>query len=172
LRGRIGVELRQSYVRLGKLALIKYHRYAHSHQLTNKAVECIGKDKAHRRHEFGMKVSIATPLTRAPGGQFVAHVATLLATLMTGIRWPRSLRLWRHDAGFGGHTAPADYSFRMPPSQRRAPLRPEHLAHASDDAINPILAAGYNFSLLLTWLRLLLLRLLTAFGEPAHRRPA
>ena len=44
-----------------------------------------------------------------------------------------------------------------------------HLAHASGDAINAILAAaGYNFSLLLTWLRHLLLRLLTALASPDH----
>ena len=44
-----------------------------------------------------------------------------------------------------------------------------HLAHASCDAINAILAAaGYNFSLLLTWLRLLCLRLLSALADPDH----
>jgi transposase, IS5 family len=44
-----------------------------------------------------------------------------------------------------------------------------HLAHASGDAIDAILAsAGYNFSLLITWLRLLLLRLLTALAGPDH----
>jgi transposase, IS5 family len=40
-----------------------------------------------------------------------------------------------------------------------------YLAHASGDAINAVLAAvGYNFRRLLTWLRLLLLRILIAFG--------
>jgi IS5 family transposase len=44
-----------------------------------------------------------------------------------------------------------------------------HLAHASGDAINAILAAaGYNFRLLLTWLRLLWLRLLIALAVPDH----
>jgi hypothetical protein len=38
-----------------------------------------------------------------------------------------------------------------------------YLAHRSDDAINAVLAAvGYNFRLLLRWLRLLLFRILTA----------
>src|SRR5215216_5039495 len=37
-------------------------------------VECIGKGKAHKPYEFGVKVSVATPLNRCRGGQFVAHV--------------------------------------------------------------------------------------------------
>jgi hypothetical protein len=37
-------------------------------------VECIGKGKAHRPYEFGVKVSVATTLAHAKGGQFVAHV--------------------------------------------------------------------------------------------------
>src|SRR6187397_2745814 len=40
-------------------------------------VECIGKGKAHRPYEFGVKVSVATPLNRCKGGQFVAHVKAL-----------------------------------------------------------------------------------------------
>lgn len=38
---------------------------------------CIGKGKVHRPHEFGVTVSVATPLRRCRGGQFVAHVAAL-----------------------------------------------------------------------------------------------
>jgi hypothetical protein len=39
-----------------------------------------------------------------------------------------------------------------------------YLAHSSGDAINAVLAAvGYNFRLLLRWLRLLLFRILIAF---------
>ena len=40
-------------------------------------VECIGKGKAHRPYEFGVKVSVATTLNRSKGGQFIAHVKTL-----------------------------------------------------------------------------------------------
>ena len=40
-------------------------------------VECIGKGKAHRPYEFGVKVSLATTLARSKGGQFIAHVKTL-----------------------------------------------------------------------------------------------
>ena len=39
--------------------------------------ECIGKGKAHKPYEFGVKVSVATPLNRCRGGQFVAHVKAL-----------------------------------------------------------------------------------------------
>ena len=38
-------------------------------------VECIGKGKAHKPYEFGVKVSVATTLKHSKGGQFVAHVA-------------------------------------------------------------------------------------------------
>lgn len=36
-------------------------------------VECSGKDKARRPYEFGVKVSVATTLAHAKGGQFAAH---------------------------------------------------------------------------------------------------
>jgi transposase, IS5 family len=126
-----GVELRQSYARVGKFALIQYQRYAHAKQLKRAKrvlkklrtylglvmrdigrkiegnatlevkfakllslarrvheqqqrqrgpkvyslhapeVECIGKGKAHRLYEFGVKVSVATTLSQVWGGQFV-----------------------------------------------------------------------------------------------------
>jgi len=40
-------------------------------------VECIGKGKAHRPYEFGVKVSLATTLHRSNGGQFIAHARAL-----------------------------------------------------------------------------------------------
>src|SRR6202171_6445239 len=39
--------------------------------------ECIGKGKAHRPYEFGVKVSVATTLSHAKGGQFVTHAKAL-----------------------------------------------------------------------------------------------
>jgi IS5 family transposase len=271
LAKRTGVELRQSYTRVGKLALIKHQRYAHAHQFkrANKTlrklktylgrvirdlarrtaedqelrqtfaqplsiarrvleqdrrqrgrkiyslhaleVECIGKGKAHRPYEFGVKVSVATTVQRSKGGQFVAHVATLpgnpydghtLAEIIPDMEALIGNRLERilADAGYRGHNAPPDYRFRVYTAgqkrrvtpqikremRRRAAIEPvighlkaehrmgrNHLAHASGDAINAILAAvGYNFSLLLTWLRLLLLRLLIALGANAHLQRA
>jgi len=49
-------------------------------------VECIGKGKAPRPDEFGVKVSVATPLHRCRGGQFVAHVQALPGNPMTDTR--------------------------------------------------------------------------------------
>src|SRR5215471_14514952 len=132
-----GVRLRQTYLRVGKLALMKHQRYAHAKQfkrarrslrqlrtylgriirdvgrkisgdgtletvfamelmrarqvreqqprqrghkiysLHAPEVECIAKGKAHRPYEFGVKVSVATPLKHSKGGQFVAHVKAL-----------------------------------------------------------------------------------------------
>src|SRR5262249_35444157 len=40
-------------------------------------VECIGKGKAHRPYEFGVKVSIATTVKHSAGGQFVTHAVAL-----------------------------------------------------------------------------------------------
>jgi hypothetical protein len=46
-------------------------------------VECIGKGKAHRPYEFGVKVSVATTISHARGGQFVTHVQALPGNPMT-----------------------------------------------------------------------------------------
>lgn len=142
LARKLGIKLRQSYLRVGKLALIKSQRYAHARQFKRQRrevrflrtrlgrlmrdlkrktadqpelaklisgelenagkvhaqvmqkrpeksagpklyalhapeVECIGKGKAHKPYEFGCKVSVATTNARAPGGQFVLHIAAL-----------------------------------------------------------------------------------------------
>src|SRR5215204_3776729 len=262
-----GVMLRQSYVRVGKIALIQHQRYAHAKQFkrANKAlrrvlilwgrnirdigrkiasrpeladvfarplslarrvkdqrqrergrkvyslhapeVECIGKGKAHRPYEFGVKVSVATPLNRCKGGQFVAHVKALpgnpydghtLASVIPDIEETVGAELARivTDAGYKGHHAPREKRFRVYVAgrkrglstaikremKRRAAVEPvighlkaehrmgcNHLAHRAGDAINALLAAvGYNFRLLLNWLRLLLLRFLIAFAADAQ----
>jgi transposase, IS5 family len=132
-----GVRLRQSYLRIAKLAAMMAGRYAHAKQfkrhrqqlrllrtrlgrlirdirrkiagrreveavferpLSRAAqirsqeqrqrgyklysfhapeVECIGKGKASAPYEFGVKASIVTTNTRAPGGQFVLHAKAL-----------------------------------------------------------------------------------------------
>ena len=85
-------------------------------------VECIGKGKAHRPYEFGVKVSVATTLGHASGGQFVTHVKALPGnpydghTLQTVIPDMEKLvgniieRLLL-DKGYRGHNAPPDYKF-------------------------------------------------------------
>lgn len=174
----LGVTLRQSYVRVGKAALIAHQRYAHARQFkrANRAlkrlrtylgrvirdigrktngdpalraafapllslatrvrhqrrgqrgpkvyslhapeVECIGKGKPHRPYEFGVKISVATPLHRCAGGQFVAHIAALpgnpydghtLKAIIPAITGQIGVSLRRviADTGYRGHNAPA-----------------------------------------------------------------
>jgi transposase, IS5 family len=179
-----GVRLRQSYARVGKIALIRHQRYAHAKQfrragkalrrlrtmlgrvirdLTRKLssrpelvevfalplslarrvkdqrqrerdrkiyslhapeVECIGKGKAHRPYEFGVKVSVATSLHRSRGGQVVAHVRALpgnpydghtLSEVIPQIEQTIGADLERivTDAGYRGHHAPREKRFRV-----------------------------------------------------------
>src|SRR3954454_6903680 len=179
-----GVMLRQSYVRVGKIALIRHQRYAHAKQFkrANRAlrsirtmlgrvirdlirkiagrpelaqvfalplslarrvkdqrqrergrkvyslhapeVECIGKGKAHKPYEFGVKVSVATPLNGCRGGQFVAHVKALpgnpydghtLAAVLPDIENTIGAGLERivTDAGYKGHNAPKHQRFKV-----------------------------------------------------------
>ena len=81
-------------------------------------VACIGKGKAHRPYEFGVKVSVATTLNRSKGGQFVAHVAALpgnpydghtLASVIPAITQQIGVSLTQviADAGYRGDNAPS-----------------------------------------------------------------
>jgi transposase, IS5 family len=87
-------------------------------------VECIGKGKAHRPCEFGVKVSIATTLNRCKGGQFIAHAKALprnpydghtLATVIPEIEAQIGASLARivADRGYRGHNAPPDHRFKV-----------------------------------------------------------
>jgi IS5 family transposase len=191
LAKKTGVELRQSYERVGKRALIANQRYAHAKQFkrANRAlktlrtylgrvvrdigrkirgeaelesvfahplmlarrvreqrqhqrgrkvyslhapeVECIGKGKAHRPYEFGVKVSFATTLYRSKGGQFIAHAKTLpgnpydghtLATVIPEMEAQLGANLTRivADRGYRGHNAPPDISSRSTSPARDA----------------------------------------------------
>ena len=40
-------------------------------------VECIGKGKAHKPYEFGVKATVTTTNARSPGGRFILHAAAL-----------------------------------------------------------------------------------------------
>ena len=271
LADKHGVALRQSYRRVGKLALIQHQRYAHAKQFkrANRSlrklrtylgrvirdigrkidgndllqtafdrslalarsvrdqkqhqrgykvyslhapeVECIGKGKAHRPYEFGVKVSVATTLSHAKGGQFVTHVKAMpgkpydghtLATVIPDMEALIGNTIERviADKGYRDHNAPPDYKFRvfiagqkrrMTPKikremRRRAAVEPvighlkaEHrmdrnyLAHRAGDVINAVLAAaGYNFRLLLRWLKLLLFQILALLGGDLQHNPA
>jgi hypothetical protein len=178
------VALRQSYARVGKLALIKQQRYAHAKQfkragkslrkletylrrairdiarkiagnkllkpvfatplplsyrvLTQKKrqkapkvyslhapeVECIGKGKAHKPYEFGVKVSLATTIAPAKGGQFILHARALpgapydghtLESVIQEIEATTGATLSRilADAGYKGHKTPPGYTFKV-----------------------------------------------------------
>ena len=172
-------------------------------------VECIGKGKAHKPYEFGVKVSVATTLERSRGGQFVTHVKALpgnpydghtLDTVIPEIETSVGASLDRivADAGYRGHNAPKDKMFKVHVAgqkrgltkaikrafRRRAAIEPvighlksDHrmgrnfLASAEGDANNAVLAAvGYNFSLLLNWLRLLRAFFLVLLAAAAPRQ--
>jgi transposase, IS5 family len=184
LARKTGVDLRQSYARVGKHALIAHQRYAHAkqfkranrslktirtylgritrdivrkikgdaalesvfahplmlarrvreqrqHQRGKKVyslhapeVECIGKGKAHRPYEFGVKVSLATTLNRSRGGQFIAHAKAMpgnpydghtLATVIPEIETQIGANLARivADRGYRGHNAPPGHAFKV-----------------------------------------------------------
>ena len=111
-------------------------------------VECIGKGKAHRPYEFRVKVSVATTLAHAKGGQFVTHVKAMPGnpgacprggrrpnpgdghTLATVIPEMEALigniieRLLA-DKGYRGHNAPPDYKFRVFTSGQKRRMTPK-----------------------------------------------
>ena len=181
---KLGVELRQSYRRVGKFALIKHQRYAHAKQFkrAQKAlrklktylgrvirdigrktagneelrqafvrplylaervlsqdrrqrgrkvyslhapeVECIGKGKAHKPYEFGVKVSVATTVAHSAGGQFVTHAAALPGNPYDGHTLAKVIPAMEAllgnvldrivtDAGYRGHNAPPEHRFHV-----------------------------------------------------------
>jgi IS5 family transposase len=99
-------------------------------------VECIGKGKAHRPYEFGVKVSVATTLSHAKGGQFVTHVKALhgnpydghtLATVIPEMEALIGNTIERVllDKGYRGHNAPPDYKFRVFTSGQKRRVTPQ-----------------------------------------------
>ncbi|ESZ04193.1 hypothetical protein X735_32755 [Mesorhizobium sp. L2C085B000] len=87
-------------------------------------MECIGKGKAHKPYEFGVKVSVATTLQRSRGGQFVDNVKAppsnpydghMLATVIPAIETAIGANLGKivADAGYRGHNAPKDKMFKV-----------------------------------------------------------
>jgi IS5 family transposase len=196
LAKKLGVELRQSYTRVGKFALIQHQRYAHAKQFNraNRAlrklktylgrvirditrkidgdpwlevmfahllglarrvraqergqrgpkvyslhapeVECIGKGKAHKPYEFGVKVSVATTLKHCKGGQFVTHVQALPGNPYDGHTLARiipameqlignTIERLHADAGYRGHNAPPEYKFKIYTSKQKRRVTPQ-----------------------------------------------
>jgi IS5 family transposase len=99
-------------------------------------VECIGKGKAHRPYEFGVKVSVATTLAHARGGQFVTHVKALpgnpydghtLAAVIPDMEQLVGNTIERvlADKGYRGHNAPADHQVRVFTSGQKRRMTPQ-----------------------------------------------
>jgi transposase, IS5 family len=114
-------------------------------------VECIGKGKAHKPYEFGVKVSVATPLHRCKGGQFVAHVKALpgnpydghtLATVIPQIEQTIGAELERivTDAGYRGHHAPEEKRLRVYVASQKRGLSPAiKRAFRRRSAVEPVI---------------------------------
>ena len=161
--------------------------------------ECIGKGKAHKPYEFGVKVTIATTNRRCKGGQFVIHAKALpgnpydghtLADVIeeTQVLTGREVERAYADKGYRGHDAPKPLRVYLSGQRRgvhgaiKRELRRRsaieaaighmkndgHLARnylkgRHGDHANAVLTAtGYNFRLILKWLRALLRPFLAA----------
>ena len=99
-------------------------------------VECIGKGKAHRPYEFGVKVSVATTVAHARGGQFVTHVKALpgnpydghtLATVIPDMEAfiGNTIERILADKGYRGHNAPPGYKFKVFTSGQKRRMTPK-----------------------------------------------
>src|SRR5439155_1063680 len=180
-----GVELRQSYTRVGKFALIQHQRYAHAKQFkrANRALRTLKTYLGRVIRDITRKIDGDHGLE----GRF-AHLLSL------------SRRVREQQRGQRGHNAPADYKFKIYTSKqkrrvtpalkremrRRSAVEPvighlkdEHrmgrnyLAHRNGDLNNAILAAvGYNFRRLIKWLRILLRLILMALFSKSKLSPA
>jgi transposase, IS5 family len=99
-------------------------------------VECIGKGKAHKPYEFGVKVSVATTLSHAKGGRFVTHVKALpgnpydghtLATVIPDMEALVGNTIARilADKGYRGHNAPPGSKLRVFISGQKRGVTPQ-----------------------------------------------
>jgi transposase, IS5 family len=134
--------------------------------------------------------NLILPIGRSPSTPHGIYDGHTLATVIPDMEALIGNTLQRAfvDKGYRGHNAPPDYKLRVfiagqkrrvtpkikREMRRRSAVEPvighlksghrmgrNYLWHRQGDAINAVLAAaGYNFSLLLRWLKLLLFRLL------------
>jgi IS5 family transposase len=75
-------------------------------------VECIGKGKAQARYEFGVKVSVATTNTVAPGGQFVLGARALPGNPYDGHTLAAQIAQTERLTGVGIERAYVDRGYR------------------------------------------------------------
>ena len=94
------------------------------------SVACIGKGKAHKPNEFGVKVSIATTLNRSQGAQFVVHSKALPGNPYVGHTLERAIpdiekqvganiKRISADKDYCGHNAPDEHNLRVYISGRK-----------------------------------------------------
>ena len=114
-------------------------------------VECIGKGKAHKPYEFGVKVSVATTLHHSKGGQFIVHAKALpgkpydghtLGTVIPQIEQLVGVELQciLADAGYKGHNAPQDHRFKVyTASQKRSVTKAIKREMRRRSAIEPVI---------------------------------
>jgi transposase, IS5 family len=140
-----------------------------------------------------------THVQALPGNPYDGHTLAKVIPAMEELVG-NTLRRILTDAGYRGHNAPQSHRFKVYTAgqkrgvtdkikrlmRRRSAVEPvighaknEHrmdrnyLAHRSGDANNAVLAAvGYNFSLLIRWMKLLLCLLLAALTAPPKLRKA
>ncbi len=153
-------------------------------------IECIGKGKAHKPYEFGVKVSLTTTNRRCKGGQFILHAKALPGSPYDGHTLKqvieeiealtgREIERVYVDKGYRGHSAPKPLRVfksgqkRGVHGQIKKELRrrsaieavighcktdghlDRNFLHGHDgDRINAVMSAvGYNFRLILKWIR-------------------
>src|SRR3974377_2452965 len=114
--------VRPLYLAERVLAQDRHQRGRKIYSLHATEVECIGKGKAHKPYEFGVKVSVATTLKHSRGGQFVAHVQSLpgnpydghtLAGVIPAIEQliGHTIERLHAHAGYRGHNGAPAYKF-------------------------------------------------------------
>ena len=171
--------------------------------------ECIGKGKAHKPYEFGVKVSITTTNRRCKGGQFILHAKSLPGNPYDGHTLEpvieetealtgRAIERAYGDKGYRGHKTPKPTRVFLSGQKRgvfgviKRELRRRSAIEAvighlktdghlgrnflkgrDGDQANAVLsAAGYNFRLVLKWLRALLPRIIKALLSALILNPA
>jgi IS5 family transposase len=99
-------------------------------------VECIGKGKAHKPYEFGVKVSVATTLDVCAGGQFIVHAKALPGNPYDGhtlgVVIPEMEALVGNtlervvaDKGYRGHNAPPERKLKVFVSGQKRGVTPK-----------------------------------------------
>ena len=163
--------------------------------------ECIGKGKADKPYEFGVKVTLTTTNRRTKGGQFILHAKALPGLPYDGHTlkevWEETEALTGREIerayvgkGYVGHNAPKPRRVfksgqkrgvhgQIKRELRRRSAIEAVIGHCKTDGhlgrnylkgrlgdqINAVMSAvGYNFLLILKWLKALLCKIIAAIS--------